>query len=280
MDKKVNQESRISRMFFGGFSSATALLITHPLDCIKLNVQAGTWKAREVIRYYYFYKKGMYKGILSSMSRSMVNCNLRFELYEEARRRNLLNSMERKVLAASLSGAIGGFCVTPMAKVHIRTQTDNVLPPDKRRHYTSLSDGLQRIYHEGGITKMFAGAGISSIRGAMNSIGQIALYDETKFQLLKHPDMFKDNFSTMFISSVAAGFAATLLQQPFEVVQTKLLSAAKYRNCMEVIRETKRKNGLSGFYKGLVPGFVRIIPQTVITYLVWEQLRINYGELV
>ena len=36
-------------------------------------------------------------------------------------------------------------------------------------------------------------------------------------------------------------------------------------------------SGPSGFFKGFVPAFVRLGPHTIITFLFFEQLRLNFG---
>ena len=39
------------------------------------------------------------------------------------------------------------------------------------------------------------------------------------------------------------------------------------------------RNGPSGFYKGFVPAFIRLGPQTVLTFVFLEQLRVRFGYL-
>ena len=40
------------------------------------------------------------------------------------------------------------------------------------------------------------------------------------------------------------------------------------------------KLGPMGFYKGFVPSFVRLAPLTILTWIFFEQLRLNFGREV
>ncbi|KAF7278654.1 hypothetical protein GWI33_008104 [Rhynchophorus ferrugineus] len=40
-----------------------------------------------------------------------------------------------------------------------------------------------------------------------------------------------------------------------------------------------RKEGYGAFFKGLVPSGARILPTTILVFLFFEQLRLNFGYL-
>ena len=46
----------------------------------------------------------------------------------------------------------------------------------------------------------------------------------------------------------------------------------------DLIRFTARQGPLA-FYKGYVPAFVRLAPQTVLTFIFLEQLKKNFGRV-
>lgn len=51
----------------------------------------------------------------------------------------------------------------------------------------------------------------------------------------------------------------------------------EFRGLFEIVSHTA-KLGPMGFFKGYVPAFVRLGPQTVITFILLEQLRLNFGN--
>lgn len=109
------------------------------------------------------------------------------------------------------------------------------------------------------------------------NIGQIAFYEQVKILLLG-TGHFKDGPSTHFLSSLAAGGIATALTQPLDVLKTRSMNAkpGEFANLWAIVLHTA-KLGPSGFFKGFVPAFVRLGPHTVITLMLLEQLRINFG---
>ena len=48
---------------------------------------------------------------------------------------------------------------------------------------------------------------------------------------------------------------------------------------MHLITYTARL-GPMGFFKGYIPAFVRLGPQTILTFVFFEQLRKNFGDIV
>lgn len=109
------------------------------------------------------------------------------------------------------------------------------------------------------------------------TIGQIAFYDQIKTYLLT-TSIFEDNLITHFTASLAAGAIATTLTQPMDVLKTRSMNAkpGEYNGLWDVIRHTA-KLGPLGFFKGYVPAFVRLGPQTILTFVFLEQLRLNFG---
>lgn len=53
----------------------------------------------------------------------------------------------------------------------------------------------------------------------------------------------------------------------------------EFRNIWHIVTYTA-KLGPLGFFKGYVPAFVRLAPQTVLTFVFLEQLRLNFGHTV
>lgn len=50
----------------------------------------------------------------------------------------------------------------------------------------------------------------------------------------------------------------------------------EFKSMLELIVYTA-KLGPLGFFKGYIPAFVRLAPQTILTFVFLEQLRQNFG---
>ena len=145
--------------------------------------------------------------------------------------------------------------------------------------YKNAFDGLLRVNREEGFRRLFSGATTATMRGFMMTVGQIAFYDQVKQLLLASG--FKDNPKTHFLASLTAGAIATTLTQPLDVLKTRVMNSTpgQYSGLWDVARHTA-KLGPLGFFKGYVPAFLRLGPQTIITFLLLEQLRLNFGVKV
>ena len=66
-----------------------------------------------------------------------------------------------------------------------------------------------------------------------------------------------------------------------DVCKTLAMNAktGEYQGMLDLYRQTARQ-GYMVFTKGFVPAFVRLGPQTILTWLFLEQLRLNFGTIV
>lgn len=143
--------------------------------------------------------------------------------------------------------------------------------------YKNAIDGLLRVRREEGFPRLFSGVSTATGRGFLMTVGQIAFYDQVKSALLDTP-YFKDDPVLHFVSSLIAGAMATTLTQPLDVLKTRVMNAkpGEFKGLWDVVKVTAEL-GPAGFFKGFVPAFVRLGPQTIITFLLLEQLRMNFG---
>ncbi|NWW79252.1 DIC protein, partial [Climacteris rufus] len=212
----------------------------------------------------------LYNGLSASLCRQMTYSLTRFGIYETAKNhlgqgRQGPPPFYQKVLLGAVGGFTGGFVGTPADMVNVRS----VL-------YSHALDGMYRVLREEGLKKLFSGASVASGRGALVTVGQLSCYDQAK-QLVLATGLLSDNVFTHFLSSFIAGGCATFLCQPLDVLKTRLMNShGEYRGVVHCAIETAKLGPLA-FYKGFVPAAVRLIPQTVLTFLFLEQLRKYFG---
>ncbi|XP_059720188.1 mitochondrial dicarboxylate carrier isoform X1 [Haemorhous mexicanus] len=284
-------EQRVSRWYFGGLASSGAACCTHPLDLLKVRGAHGqvhlqtqqevkmrmTGMAMHVIRTDGFL--ALYNGLSASLCRQMTYSLTRFGIYETAKNRMSNQGpppFYQKVLLAAVGGFTGGLVGTPADMVNVRMQNDMKQPPAQRRNYSHALDGMYRVFREEGVKKLFSGASVASLRGALVTVGQLSCYDQAK-QLVLATGFLSDNVFTHFLSSFIAGLCATFLCQPLDVLKTRLMNShGEYQGVVHCAMETAKLGPLA-FYKGFVPAAVRLVPQTVLTFLFLEQLRKYFG---
>ncbi|CAG0892541.1 unnamed protein product [Darwinula stevensoni] len=226
----------------------------------------------------------LYNGLSASLLRQLSYSTVRFGIYEVTKQ-SISQPGEAipfyiRVGMAAVAGACGGFLGTPADMVNVRMQNDIKLPLNKRRNYKHAVDGLFRVYKEEGVQRLFSGATAATARAVLMTVGQISFYDQIK-QILLGTEYFRDNIITHFTSSLAAGAIATTMTQPLDVIKTRAMNAkpGEFQNMWGLIVYTA-KLGPLGFFKGYIPAFVRLAPQTILTFIFFEQLRLHFGKEV
>jgi len=184
----------------------------------------------------------------------------------------------KKLPASMLAGAGGSMVGSPADVVLVRMQADGKAPPELRYNYKNAFDGLFKMAQKEGILSWWRGCGPNVFRAALMSAGQLAAYDQCKQLLLTTP-YFKDNTMTHFTASTMAALVATILCNPSDVVKTRIMNQKKgqkdgvvYKNSIDCAMTIFKTEGPMGFYKGFMPFFARLAPQTILTFIFFEQL--------
>jgi len=282
------EKKRMARWYFGGLGSAGAACCTHPLDLLKVHLQTQQDGKIGIVKQTVQIVRGqgvlaLYNGLSASLVRQLTYSTTRFAIYEVSKQQVAPNGeaipFTQRLAMAAVAGACGGFVGTPGDMVNVRMQNDIKLPVEQRRNYKHAIDGMARVAKEEGFRKLFSGADWATMRAILMTIGQLCFYDQVK-QTLLSTEYFQDNLVTHFTSSLAAGAIATTMTQPLDVLKTRSMNAkpGEFKGAMDLVRFTA-KNGPMSFYKGYIPAFVRLGPQTILTFVFFEQLRMNFGHL-
>ena len=227
---------------------------------------------------------GLYNGLSASVLRQLTYSTARFGIYETCKNFYLASGKDltgsAKVALAATGGFFGGFIGTHADLINVRMQNDIKLPVEQRRQYKHALDGIVRIIREEGAKRLFGGCSMASSRGMMVSIGQIACYDIIKTKVI-HVGLMVDGVPCHLVSSTLAGGIATFLTMPIDVMKTKLMNAkpGEFNGLIGCFTHTL-KVGPTAFYKGFIPAFIRLGPQTILMMVFLEQLKKYFGTVV
>lgn len=214
--------------------------------------------------------------------RQLTYSTTRFGVYEELKHRfgngGQQTSFTTLVAMASTSGFLGGVAGNPADILNVRMQNDAALPPEQRRNYKHAVDGLFRMIREEGFGSLFRGVWPNSTRAVLMTASQLASYDVFKRQLLEHTSM-GDTLTTHFSASLMAGFVATTVCSPVDVIKTRVMSAHTKESMIQLITRITASEGLIWMFKGWVPSFIRLGPHTIATFLFLEQHKKLYRKI-
>ena len=150
-----------------------------------------------------------------------------------------------------VSGFLGGVAGNPADVLNVRMQHDMALPLSERRNYRHAIDGLVRMTREERFPALFRGVGPNSARAALMTASQLASYDGIKQAMITHGTM-KDDLTNHLCASTAAGFIATTICSPVDVVKTRVMSAKDKSSLLVMLRGIYQREGIMWMFKGWV----------------------------
>ncbi|MCJ1449508.1 MAG: Mitochondrial dicarboxylate transporter, partial [Stictis urceolatum] len=278
---KQQQQSVRYPFWFGGSASCFAAIVTHPLDLVKvvrLQTRDSNGPKGMLKTVVHIIKNdgplGLYSGLSASLLRQATYSTTRFGVYEYLKSIIAQDtgspSFPVLVAIASTSGFLGGIAGNPADVLNVRMQHDAALPSQSRRNYKNALDGLIRMSREEGLTSLFKGVWPNSMRAVLMTASQLASYDSIKSTILIYTSL-PDNLTTHFLASITAGFIATTICSPVDVVKTRIMSAQESESLMQLLSRVYKLEGAGWIFRGWLPSFMRLGPHTVATFLFLEQ---------
>ncbi|CAG8899287.1 unnamed protein product [Penicillium egyptiacum] len=285
--------------WFGGSASCFAASVTHPLDLgMLLPPQLRTTRAPDAPKtmvgtFVHILKNngftGLYSGLSAAMLRQITYSTTRFGIYEELKSRVASTSdlagapsLVTLIGMASASGFIGGIAGNPADVMNVRMQHDASLPPAQRRNYRNAIQGIIQMTRTEGFSSLFRGVWPNSTRAILMTASQLASYDTFKRMCIEKVGM-ADNLGTHFTASFMAGFVATTVCSPVDVIKTRIMTASHAegggQTIVGLLRDICRKEGLGWTFRGWVPSFIRLGPHTIATFLFLEEHKKLYRKL-
>lgn len=223
---------------------------------------------------------GFYQGLSASLLRQASYSTTRFGIYEflKSSFSPEKNQMSVLLAMASVSGFLGGIVGNPVDVLNVRMQHDASLPLSQRRNYKNPLEGLIRMTNEEGWKSLFRGVWPNSVRASLMTASQLASYDSLKNLIIAHTSL-EDSLATHFTASLFAGFVATTVCSPVDVIKTRIMCSAETKNFSRFIVDVFRNEGISWTFRGWLPSFTRLGPHTIATFLFLEQHKNIYRTL-
>lgn len=293
-NQKASSGSIHYPFWFGGSAASMAAVVTHPLDLIKVRLQTRTPDAPKTMVRTFTYiltnegPLGLYAGLSASLLRQMTYSMVRFGVYEDLKERygpkptadnpSPKPSLPSLILMSSTAGFLGGIVGNPGDVINVRMQSDYAKPPESRRNYKNAIDGLIRIFREEGPSALFRGVEANSARAILMTSSQLASYDAFK-QLCLNTLGMPDNIVSHFAASLSAGFVATTVCSPVDVIKTRIMNHPGKATIGEILSKATQQEGWLWMFRGWVPSFIRLGPHTIFTMIFFEQHKKLYRQL-
>ncbi|CAN1790651.1 Calcium-dependent mitochondrial ATP-magnesium/phosphate carrier protein 2 [Linum perenne] len=271
----------------GGIAGATSRTATAPLDRLKVVLQVQTTRASIVPAVKKIWKAdgllGFFRGNGLNVVKVAPESAIKFYAYEMLK--NVIRDMKGeedadigtpgRLLAGGLAGAVAQTAVYPMDLVKTRLQT-HACEGGKAPKLGTLTREIW--VHEG--PRAFYKGLVPSLIGIIPYAGiDLAAYESLKDMSKTY--LLNDSEAGPLVQlgcGTISGAAGATCVYPLQVIRTRMQAqqanaSAPYKGMCDVFFRTLEKEGYRGFYKGLFPNLLKVVPAASITYMVYEAMK-------
>lgn len=228
--------------------------------------------------------RAFYRGLMPNMIGNSVSWALYFMWYgnikDLVRKARQTSSGEQQLrssdyfLASGISGILTAIFTNPIWVIKTRMLSTARNAPGA---YTSIAQGTAALYRSEGIRGFYRGL-LPSLFGVSHGAIQFMAYEQLKNHWALSRAGGKEgltNLDYLSLSAASKMFAGSITY-PYQVVRARLQTydaPKRYNGALDVVRQVFRNEGFAGFYKGLAPNIVRVLPSTCVTFLVYENMK-------
>ncbi|ESN92494.1 hypothetical protein HELRODRAFT_103700 [Helobdella robusta] len=180
-------------------------------------------------------------------------------------------TVKDRFLAGSSAGAFSQTTIYPMEVIKTR------LAIGKSGQYNGMLDCARKIYKHEGLKAFYRGF-IPNLVGIIPYAGiDLATYETLKtFYMARNPDKSAPGVLVLLGCGTMSSSLGQIFTYPLSLVRTKMqsgLGADGKNDVVSISRQIMEKEGLLGFYRGLAPNFLKVLPAVGISYVVYEHTK-------
>ncbi|PVU97116.1 hypothetical protein BB561_000753 [Smittium simulii] len=171
-------------------------------------------------------------------------------------------------IGGTLACGLTHWLVTPLDLVKTRLQVNKSL-------YTGIFNGWGTVFKSGGIKALYTG-GIPTIIGySLQGAAKYGFYDYFKYkysEIVGEENAAKYKTLLYLSSSASAEVIADVLLCPLEALKVKAQTSTTpfAPSFLAGVNKVVASEGVSGFYKGLTPLWLRQVPYTMVKFATFE----------
>jgi len=225
--------------------------------------------------------RGLYGGITAGLQRQVAFCAVRIGCYDSIKEfyQDLLptaspdsKQIPQRILAGTTSALLAVTVFQPTEVVKIQMQAQTGIPGKMRKYHTSI-DAYRHLY-DGGVKRAWRGLQANQFRLAVVNVSELVTYDIVKDTMIDMK-LMKDNSACHFTSAAIAGLITTIVASPIDVVKTRLMNSRSktYRGMAHCAQQMLFKEGITSFYKGVLPAYLRMGSWNIVMFMSYEQYK-------
>lgn len=267
----------------GGVAGAISRTTTAPLDRLKVILQANMGKSdgkilKELgVIYQENGWKGFFLGNGTNVLKIVPETGVKFLAYDRFKHVFCKDWKSPRTFERLLCGAFAGICsqlvVYPLeiTKTRLALASPGV--------YSGIRDCMTKIYRNEGPLGLYKGLQASLIGVIPYAAIDLAIYNTLRDRYIKKNK--KDPRPVVLLACGAiSSICGQLVSYPFAVIRTRLqsqgmpgLKGVRYEGLLDCALKIEMFEGVKGFYKGLIPNFMKTVPAISISYVVFENMK-------
>ncbi|KAH9452512.1 hypothetical protein MJO28_008571 [Puccinia striiformis f. sp. tritici] len=190
-----------------------------------------------------------------------------------------------RFLAGGLAGVVSQVLIYPIETLKTQLMSSTINESFQGR--ALLIYTIQKLNKTGGIRGYYKG-----LLAATMGVFPYSAIDMSAFEALKRAyqrasgsDEETGVLATLLCGAISGGVGATIVY-PLNVVRTRLQAQGtpyhpqRYTGIRDCIRRTYSRERWFGFYRGLAPSLLKVIPAVSISWLVYEQSNRTLEQLL
>ncbi|KAK9388130.1 mitochondrial carrier domain-containing protein [Lipomyces mesembrius] len=282
----------------GGTAGLCEAICCHPLDTIKVRMQLSTRTPLPGIRKMGFFATGvniarkesifgLYKGLGAVITGIVPKMAIRFSSFEIFKNA-LADKTTNKTTSAGifLAGLAAGtaeaiLVVTPtdVIKIRLQAQHHSMADPLDVPKYRNAAHAAFTIVREEGISALYRGVILTSLRQATNQAVNFTAYTEIKAYLKSIQPQYQElpSYQHMIIGLIS-GALGPLSNAPIDTIKTRMQKEpaiegeSAFGRVSRISKHLMQREGFFAFYKGITPRVMRVAPGQAVTFAVYEQV--------
>ena len=266
----------------GGVAGAVSRTSTAPCDRLKVILQAKEpGSSRSIYQEFMAIHKesgvrGFFKGNGTNVLKIIPETSLKFMTYDKIKELICADIKAPTTVERLFSGAASGFLTQTMIYPLEITKTRLALASDGI--YNGIGDCLRKIARQEGMSALYKGWSVSVM-----GIIPYAAIDLTIYNILRELYVEKIGREPSVYALLGCGATSSICGQlvsyPFALVRTRLQSQGLpgkpilYNGLLDCTMKTMKNEGFKGFYRGILPNFMKSVPAVAISYAVYEKMK-------
>jgi Mitochondrial carrier protein len=147
--------------------------------------------------------------------------------------------------------------------------------------YSGLYDAFSTIIRREGMMALYTGVGPKVCRASVLAAVEMAMYDVLRDRVAFIMSLHVSSILVHAVTALIASFFSALASNPFDMARSRIMNqptsngrGVLYRGPIDCLIKSIKLEGVSALMAGFWAFFYRLGPNTMITFIVMEQLRI------